>query len=114
MSDELGSGSAGRDQDHVDFVHKLFNSTDLNAVNYTQDAFNISDESVDFLKGLLVTRIMPSFYIFIILISLPLNALALVTFTCKIREKKPAVIYMVYLACVDLLSPVLPLKIHYS
>ncbi|KAL1251112.1 hypothetical protein QQF64_018908 [Cirrhinus molitorella] len=60
------------------------------------------------------SRIMPSFYIFIILISLPLNALALVTFTCKIREKKPAVIYMSHLACVDLLfTLLLPLKIHY-
>ncbi|XP_016408048.1 proteinase-activated receptor 1-like [Sinocyclocheilus rhinocerous] len=94
------------------------NSTDLNAVDCnktTQHTYNISDESVDFLKGLLVTRIMPSFYIFIILISLPLNALALVAFTCRIREKKPAVIYMSHLACVDLLfTLLLPLKIHYQ
>uniref|UniRef100_A0A673HG47 Proteinase-activated receptor 1 n=1 Tax=Sinocyclocheilus rhinocerous TaxID=307959 RepID=A0A673HG47_9TELE len=79
------------------------------------DTLNISDKAVDFLKGLLVTRIMPSFYIFIILISLPLNALALVAFTCRIREKKPAVIYMSHLACVDLLfTLLLPLKIHYQ
>ncbi|XDV38314.1 hypothetical protein PO909_007755 [Leuciscus waleckii] len=63
----------------------------------------------------MVTRVMPSFYIFIILISLPLNALALVTFTCRIRVKKPAVIYMSNLACVDLLfTLLLPLKIHYQ
>ncbi|KAF4098845.1 proteinase-activated receptor 1-like isoform X2 [Onychostoma macrolepis] len=81
----------------------------------TQDTYNISDQSVDFLKGLLVTRVMPSFYIIIILISLPLNALALVTFTCRIRAKKPAVIYMSHLACVDLLfTLLLPLKIHYQ
>uniref|UniRef100_A0A8C1ZJI2 Proteinase-activated receptor 1 n=1 Tax=Cyprinus carpio TaxID=7962 RepID=A0A8C1ZJI2_CYPCA len=79
------------------------------------ETFNISDEAVDFLKGPIVTRIMPLFYIFIILISLPLNALALVRFTCKIQEKKPAVIYMSHLACVDLLYPLLlPLKIHYQ
>ncbi|XP_050948647.1 proteinase-activated receptor 1-like [Labeo rohita] len=79
------------------------------------DTINILDESVDFLKSLLVTRIMPSFYIIIILISLPLNALALVTFTCRIQEKKPAVIYMSHLACVDLLfTLLLPLKIHYQ
>ncbi|CAM4665643.1 unnamed protein product [Leuciscus chuanchicus] len=65
--------------------------------------------------GLMVTRVLPSFYIFIILISLPLNALALVTFTCRIRVKKPAVIYMSNLACVDLLfTLLLPLKIHYQ
>ncbi|XP_073791881.1 proteinase-activated receptor 1-like isoform X2 [Danio rerio] len=58
---------------------------------------------------------MPSFFIIIILLSLPLNALALVTFTCRIREKKPAVIYMSHLACVDLLfALLLPLKIHYQ
>ncbi|XP_026051107.1 proteinase-activated receptor 1-like [Carassius auratus] len=79
------------------------------------DTLNISDKSVDFLKGLLFTRIMPSFYIIVILISLPLNALAFVAFTCRIREKKPAVIYMSHLACVDLLfTLLLPLKIHYQ
>ncbi|KAL0163223.1 hypothetical protein M9458_042619, partial [Cirrhinus mrigala] len=58
---------------------------------------------------------MPMFYIFIIIISLPLNALALVTFTCRIQEKKPSVIYMSHLACVDLLfTLLLPLKIHYQ
>ncbi|KAL1260051.1 hypothetical protein QQF64_026128 [Cirrhinus molitorella] len=46
--------------------------------------------------------------------SLP-NSLALVTFTCTIREKKPAVIYMSHLACVDLLfTLLLPMKIHYQ
>ncbi|XP_073680921.1 proteinase-activated receptor 1-like [Garra rufa] len=65
-------------------------------------------------KGLTVTRIMPLIYTFILLLSLPLNGLALVTFTCKIREKNPAVIYMSHLACVDLLfTLLLPLKIHY-
>ncbi|XP_051733119.1 proteinase-activated receptor 1-like isoform X2 [Ctenopharyngodon idella] len=94
------------------------NSTDLNEANCNRtflEIFSISNEAVLFLKGLLVTRVMPSFYIFIILFSLPLNALALVTFTCKIRMKKPAVIYMSHLACVDLLfTLLLPLKIHYQ
>uniref|UniRef100_A0A8C1Q8B9 Proteinase-activated receptor 1 n=1 Tax=Cyprinus carpio TaxID=7962 RepID=A0A8C1Q8B9_CYPCA len=94
------------------------NSTDLNVVDCnktTQHTYNISEKSVDFLKGLLVTRIMPSFYIIIILISLPLNTLAFIAFTCLIREKKPAVIYMSHLACVDLLfTLLLPLKIHYQ
>uniref|UniRef100_A0A8C2DEU8 Proteinase-activated receptor 1 n=1 Tax=Cyprinus carpio TaxID=7962 RepID=A0A8C2DEU8_CYPCA len=91
------------------------NSTILNCNKTTQDSYNISEKSVNFLKGLLVTRIMPSLYIIILLISLPLNALALVTFTCRIREKKPAVIYMSHLACVDLLfTLLLPLKIHYQ
>ncbi|XP_065099596.2 proteinase-activated receptor 1-like, partial [Paramisgurnus dabryanus] len=94
-----------------------FNSTNAtNAVkcNQTSQTIPISADDVRFLKGLLVTHVMPSFYILLFLISLPLNALALVTFTCKIKEKKPAVIYMSNLACVDLLfTLLLPLKIHY-
>ncbi|XP_065100340.1 proteinase-activated receptor 1-like [Paramisgurnus dabryanus] len=97
----------------------LCNSTDLGAdklITTSQNVitFCISEKAVLFLKSLLVTRVMPSFYILLFLISLPLNALALVTFTCKIKEKKPAVIYMSNLACVDLLfTLLLPLKIHY-
>ncbi|KAG1942144.1 proteinase-activated receptor 1-like [Pimephales promelas] len=95
------------------------NVTDLNAAKCNRttflEIFSISHEAVLFLKGLMVTRIMPSFYILVVLISFPLNALALVTFTCKIRVKKPAVIYMSNLACVDLLfTLLLPLKIHYQ
>ncbi|XP_048050666.1 proteinase-activated receptor 1-like isoform X3 [Megalobrama amblycephala] len=75
----------------------------------------ISPKSAVFLKGLMVTHIMPSFYIIVILISLPLNALAFVTFTCRIQVKKPAVIYMSHLAFVDLFfTLLLPLKIHYQ
>ncbi|XP_048050665.1 proteinase-activated receptor 1-like isoform X2 [Megalobrama amblycephala] len=67
------------------------------------------------IASLMVTHIMPSFYIIVILISLPLNALAFVTFTCRIQVKKPAVIYMSHLAFVDLFfTLLLPLKIHYQ
>uniref|UniRef100_A0A673H3T2 G-protein coupled receptors family 1 profile domain-containing protein n=1 Tax=Sinocyclocheilus rhinocerous TaxID=307959 RepID=A0A673H3T2_9TELE len=76
---------------------------------------NSYEISVVFLKGLLVTRLMPSIYIFVVLLSVPLNGLAMVTFTCRIREKKPAVVYRSHLACVDLLfTLLLPLKIHYQ
>ncbi|XP_051960063.1 proteinase-activated receptor 1-like [Xyrauchen texanus] len=97
----------------------LCNVTELGAVKCNQTTvhlgtFNISDVDVQFLKGPLVARIMPSFYILVLLISMPLNTLALVTFTCRIRAKKPAVIFMSHLACVDLLfTLLLPLKIHY-
>ncbi|XP_042567340.1 proteinase-activated receptor 1-like [Cyprinus carpio] len=95
--------------------------TNTSAVTYNNQTITSSGplvaphEVVLVFKGLMVTRIMPSIYIFVILISLPLNGLALVTFTCKIREKTPAVIYMSHLACVDLLfTLLLPLKIHYQ
>ncbi|KAA0719805.1 Proteinase-activated receptor 1 [Triplophysa tibetana] len=93
----------------------LCNGSNLTAMNCNRTkAYSISDDAVLFLKGPLVTRVMPSFYILIFIIGLPLNALALLTFTCKIKEKKPAVIFMSNLACVDLLfTLLLPLKIHY-
>ncbi|KAL1253321.1 hypothetical protein QQF64_018014 [Cirrhinus molitorella] len=93
------------------------NSTDLDVKcnKTTQDAYNITDDVVLFVKSPMVTHLMPSFYIIITLISLPLNALALVTFTCRIQQKHPAVIYMAHLACVDLLfTLLLPLKVHYQ
>ncbi|XP_050948329.1 proteinase-activated receptor 1-like [Labeo rohita] len=75
----------------------------------------LSDNFVVLFKCFTITRIMPLISIFIILLSLPLNGLAFVTFTCKIQKKKPAVIYMSHLACVDLLfTLLLPLKIHYQ
>ncbi|XP_056587644.1 proteinase-activated receptor 1-like [Triplophysa dalaica] len=95
------------------------NRTDQSAKkdNWTKllnNTFRISNDAVLFLKGSLVTRVMPSFYVFLFIISLPLNTLALLTFTCKIKVKKPAVIFMSNLACVDLLlTLLLPLKIHY-
>ncbi|XP_056586161.1 proteinase-activated receptor 1-like isoform X2 [Triplophysa dalaica] len=93
----------------VNITSHLYNSTDM-----TAEQMMFSEDAVLFLKGSLVTRVMPSFYIFLFIISLPLNTLALMTFTCKIKEKKPAVIFMSNLACVDLLfTLLLPLKIHY-
>uniref|UniRef100_A0A8C1PXA5 Proteinase-activated receptor 1 n=1 Tax=Cyprinus carpio TaxID=7962 RepID=A0A8C1PXA5_CYPCA len=113
MFDEFGSGGS------VIRISSFAVITDIDSTldqaENNSSSLPISNKAVDFLKGLLVTRVMPSFYIIIILISLPLNALALVTFTCKIREKTPAVIYMSHLACVDLLfTLLLPLKIHYQ
>ncbi|XP_051533278.1 proteinase-activated receptor 1-like [Myxocyprinus asiaticus] len=106
---------------HSDDYHVTYlcNRTEMGAVECNQtipslEIFTISNEAVLFLEGLLVTRVMPSFYIFLLLISIPLNTLALVTFTCRIQAKKPAVFYMSHLACVDLLfTLLLPLKIHY-
>ncbi|ROJ30600.1 Proteinase-activated receptor 1 [Anabarilius grahami] len=121
VSPKTESNSVGEDSEFPGMGGFLTNSRE-NPVAYSHtttkhipEALNISVKSAVFLKGLLVTRVMPSFYIFIILFSLPLNALALVTFTCKIQAKKPAVIFMSHLACVDLLfTLLLPLKIHYQ
>lgn len=57
---------------------------------------------------------MPSFYTLVCLISVPINICAVVAFARRIRPKKPAAIYMLNLACADLLfASLLPFKISY-
>lgn len=74
----------------------------------------LSDEALVFLTGPISTIFIPSVYTLVFLISVPLNILAVVTFTRQIRPKKPAVIYMLNLACADLLfAMLLPFKISY-
>ncbi|KAM4634465.1 proteinase-activated receptor 1-like [Polymixia lowei] len=74
----------------------------------------ISDEAKLFLTGPLSTIFIPSLYTLVCLISVPLNTIAIVTFARQIRPMKPAVIYMLNLACADLLfALLLPFKIFY-
>ncbi|KAL0192378.1 hypothetical protein M9458_010674 [Cirrhinus mrigala] len=68
-----------------------------------------------FLTGRVVTAVIPTIYTVVFIISAPLNLLALVMFVRKVRPKKPAAIYMMNLACADLLFVlVLPFRIAYN
>ncbi|KAM3867554.1 proteinase-activated receptor 1 [Diretmus argenteus] len=74
----------------------------------------VSDEAKGFLQGRLATTVVPTIYTFVFIISVPLNLAAMVMFVRRIRPKKPAVIYMLNLACADLLfGLLLPFKIAY-
>ncbi|XP_041666747.1 proteinase-activated receptor 1-like isoform X2 [Cheilinus undulatus] len=74
----------------------------------------ISQEARRFLTGSLSTIIIPSFYTLVCLLSVPINIWALLIFIRRIKPKTLAVIYMMNLACADLLfSMVLPFKISY-
>ncbi|MED6260305.1 hypothetical protein ATANTOWER_012035 [Ataeniobius toweri] len=74
----------------------------------------VSEEAKEFLQGLLATTFVPTIYTLVFIISVPLNLLALVMFVHRIRPRKPAVIYMLNLACADLLfGLLLPFKIAY-
>ncbi|XP_028824329.1 proteinase-activated receptor 1-like [Denticeps clupeoides] len=67
--------------------------------------------------SMLMTQILPALYMVLCVLALPLNAACLITFVWRIPEKKPAVIYMMSLAGVNLLfSLFVPLKIfcHFS
>ncbi|XP_055056125.1 proteinase-activated receptor 1 [Misgurnus anguillicaudatus] len=76
--------------------------------------YYISQEASRFLTGSVVTAVIPTIYTLVFIISVPLNLLALIMFVRKVRPKKPAVIYMMNLACADLLFVlVLPFRIAY-
>lgn len=74
----------------------------------------VSSEAKEFLQGHLATSFVPTFYIFVFFVSVPLNLVATVMFVRYIRPRKPAVIYMLNLSCADLLfGLLLPFKIAY-
>ncbi|KAJ8263099.1 hypothetical protein COCON_G00155560 [Conger conger] len=76
--------------------------------------YTVSKEASEYLKGSLVTAFIPTVYILIFLISVPLNGVAIFMFAVKIRPKKPAAIYMLNLAVADLLFVLLlPFRISY-
>uniref|UniRef100_UPI003AAFDA78 proteinase-activated receptor 1 n=1 Tax=Centroberyx gerrardi TaxID=166262 RepID=UPI003AAFDA78 len=76
--------------------------------------YSVSDEAKGFLQGRLATTFVPTVYTFVFIISVPLNLVAVVMFVRRIRPRKPAVIYMLNLACADLLfGLLLPFKIAY-
>ncbi|XP_026176535.1 proteinase-activated receptor 1 [Mastacembelus armatus] len=74
----------------------------------------VSEEAKVFLQGPLTTSFVPSVYTLVFIIGVPLNLVAMVMFVHHIRPRKPAVIYMLNLACSDLLfGLLLPFKIAY-
>lgn len=74
----------------------------------------ISEEALLFLTGPVSTILIPSFYTMVFLISVPINICALTAFALRIRPKKAAAIYMLNLACADLIfALLLPLKVFY-
>lgn len=74
----------------------------------------LSEDTLLFLTGPMSTLLMPSWYSLVCLISVPINLCAILAFSQRIRPKKPAAIYMLNLACADLLfTLLLPFKISY-
>ncbi|XP_020506575.1 proteinase-activated receptor 1 [Labrus bergylta] len=79
-----------------------------------QKNYHVSKEAKHFLKGHLATKFVPTVYTLVFIISVPLNLVAMVMFLRHIRPRKPSAIYMLNLACADLLfGLLLPFKIAY-
>ncbi|KAL6114332.1 f2r [Pungitius sinensis] len=76
--------------------------------------FFVSQETKGFLQGRLTTSFVPTVYTLVFLAGVPLNLVAMVMFVHQAHPRKPAVIYMLNLACADLLfGLLLPFKIAY-
>ncbi|XP_070760816.1 proteinase-activated receptor 1 [Enoplosus armatus] len=83
-------------------------------LRHPQKRYFVSEEAKGFLQGSLATSFVPTVYTLVFIISVPLNLVAMVMFVHHIRPRKPAVIYMLNLACADLLfGLLLPFKIAY-
>lgn len=106
LREDVGSGS-GSDQDPV-------KETSSGPQRHTKRHYFISEEAKDFLQSHLATSFVPTIYTLVFIISVPLNLVAMVMFLHHIRPRKPAVIYMLNLACADLVfGLLLPFKIAY-
>ncbi|XP_037338529.2 LOW QUALITY PROTEIN: proteinase-activated receptor 1 [Pungitius pungitius] len=76
--------------------------------------FFVSQETKSFLQGRLTTSFVPTVYTLVFIVGVPLNLVAMVMFVHQVHPRKPAVIYMLNLACADLLfGLLLPFKIAY-
>lgn len=81
---------------------------------HPQEQFFVSEEAKGFLQGRLATTFVPTVYTLVFIISVPLNLVAVGMFVRYIHPRKAAVIYMLNLACADLLFGLfLPFKIAY-
>ncbi|XP_043835877.1 proteinase-activated receptor 1 [Dromiciops gliroides] len=82
--------------------------------NQKQQPKPLSEDASRYLTGPWLTLFVPSVYTVVLVISLPLNILAIIVFLVKMKIKKPAVVYMLHLATADVLfASVLPFKIAY-
>ncbi|XP_062310193.1 proteinase-activated receptor 1 [Osmerus eperlanus] len=81
---------------------------------HPKKSYHVSERARAFLQGRLATAFVPAVYTVVFLVSVPLNLVAVVMFARRIRPRKPAVIYMMNLACADLLFAfLLPFRIAY-
>ncbi|XP_020777415.1 proteinase-activated receptor 1-like [Boleophthalmus pectinirostris] len=101
---------------NIDDILSVFSDSDTggNKSNTSRKGQSISEDTLLFLTGPMSTLLMPSWYSLVCLISVPVNLCAMLAFARRIRPKKPAAIYMLNLACADLLfTLMLPFKICY-
>lgn len=110
FKDDGGSGSAAEQEP----VKRHSQHGHHGQHHHPKKHYHVSKEAKAFLQGCLSTSFVPTVYTLVFVISVPLNLAAMLMFVHRIRPRKPAVIYMLNLACADLLfGLLLPFKIAY-
>ncbi|KAF3695883.1 Proteinase-activated receptor 1 [Channa argus] len=106
LTEDVGTGSSSEQE--------LKKHSHHGSHPHPQKHYFISEEAKAFLQGRLATTFVPTVYTLVFIISVPLNLVAMMMFVHHIRPRKPAAIYMLNLACADLLfCLLLPFKITY-
>ncbi|XP_072270087.1 proteinase-activated receptor 1-like [Pyxicephalus adspersus] len=81
---------------------------------FNETSLETLKELVDYLQSPWLTRFIPSVYIVVFLISLPLNVTAIIIFAFKIQVRTPSLVFMLNLAGADVLFvSMLPFNIFY-
>ncbi|XP_060002108.1 proteinase-activated receptor 1 isoform X1 [Lagenorhynchus albirostris] len=102
------------DQNESEFAEDRLSSGNRSSPPQKLPREFISKDASGYLTSTWLTLFIPSIYTGVFLVSLPLNIMAIVVFTLKMKIKKPAVVYMLHLAMADVLFvSVLPFKISY-
>ncbi|XP_075126110.1 proteinase-activated receptor 1-like [Leptodactylus fuscus] len=74
----------------------------------------VSNHTAIYLSSKWLTMLVPSIYTMVVTVALPLNVMAILMFLLKIKNKTPAVVYMLNLAIADVLFvAMLPFNIVY-
>lgn len=80
----------------------------------TKEGVSVSPQAKKVLSSYLTTIFLPIIYIFVFVVGLPTNAMAIWVFLFRTKKKHPASIYMANLALADLLFVIwVPVKIAY-
>ncbi|KAM9330976.1 proteinase-activated receptor 1-like [Gastrophryne carolinensis] len=74
----------------------------------------ITKDAQFYLSSQWLTKFVPSVYTLVVVVSLPLNLMAIIMFAVKMKKQTPAIVYMLNLSAADLLFvSVLPFNIAY-
>ncbi|KAM8793336.1 proteinase-activated receptor 1-like [Eudromia elegans] len=94
--------------------NRLNSVLSLELLHFYKESRTVSADTQRYLTSPWLTRFVPSVYMLVVVLSLPLNITAILVFLRKMKIEKPAVMYMLNLATTDVLfMSVLPFKIAY-